>query len=220
MHKAIYSLKVIKLSITTGYGFLLSFSLLNFNTPDANAVPITPAADGTGTMVRQERDRVNITGGQVSPDGANLFHSFVQFGLDKGQIANFLSLPGIQNILARVRGGNPSFINGLIQVTGSNANLFLMNPSGMIFGPHASLNVPGSFTATTASAIGFGNNNWWSTIGSPNYSALVGTPNRFDFSNRQPGSIINTGNLTVLPGNNLTLMGGTVINTGTLKAQD
>ncbi|MEG4235800.1 filamentous hemagglutinin N-terminal domain-containing protein [Microcoleus sp. Pol11C3] len=105
--------------------------------------PIVPAPDRTGTIVTPDNgDRLNITGGQTSRDGANLFHSFQQFGLTESQIANFISSPTIRNILGRVVGGNPSIINGLIQVSGCNSNLFLINPSGIIFGPNASLNLP------------------------------------------------------------------------------
>jgi filamentous hemagglutinin family protein len=150
--------------------------------------------------------------------GVNLFHSFQEFGLNSGEIANFLPNPQIQNILGRVVGGNPSVINGLIQVAGgSNANLFLMNPAGIIFGQNASLNVPASFTATTANGIGFAGG-WFSTVGTNNYQALVGNPNRFAFTMSQPGSIINAGNLAVGEGKNLTLLGGTVINTGSVAA--
>lgn len=106
------------------------------------AQPIIPAADGTGTVVNQDANRFDITGGTKSGDNANLFQSFTEFGLNEGQIANFLSQPNIRNILARINGGNVSYINGLIQVTGGNSNLFLMNPSGIVFGSNASLNVP------------------------------------------------------------------------------
>jgi filamentous hemagglutinin family protein len=111
----------------------------------AVAQPITPANDGTGTIVNQNGNQIDITGGTLSGDGANFFHSFDKLGLDSGQIANFLSNPGINNILARVVGGDASFINGLIQVTGGNSNLHLMNPSGIVFGANARLNVPRCF---------------------------------------------------------------------------
>ncbi|MEG4808815.1 filamentous hemagglutinin N-terminal domain-containing protein, partial [Microcoleus sp. F8-D3] len=126
------------------------------STAAVKAQPIVPAPDRTGTTVTPDKgDRLNITGGQTSKNGANLFHSFQQFGLSEGQIANFISNPAIRNILGRVVGGNPSMINGLIQVSGGNSNLFLINPSGIIFGPNASLNLPAAFTATTATNIGF-----------------------------------------------------------------
>ncbi|MEG4218603.1 two-partner secretion domain-containing protein, partial [Microcoleus sp. Pol14C4] len=199
-------------------GWLFIVSWLSAAAGSANAQPIAPAPDGTNTVVTPNGNRYDISGGAFSGDGANLFHSFTQFGLSEAQTANFLTNPNIQNILGRITGGNPSLINGLIQVTGGNSNLFLMNPAGMIFGPNASLNVPGSFNATTATGIGFGNNQWFSAIGNNNWATLIGTPNSFAFTTLQGGSIVNAGNLTVTPGQSLTLVGGTVVNTGQLSA--
>jgi len=181
------------------------------------AQTILPATDGTATFVVPNGNRYDIGGGTLSNDGTNLFHSFQQFDLSDGEIANFLSNPQIQNILGRVVGGNASTINGLIQVMGGQANLFLMNPAGIVFGPNASLNIPGSFTATTASGIGF-KDGWFNATGPNQYQLLNADPNRFAFTASQAGSIVNAGNLAVLPGKNLTLLGGTVINTGTLTA--
>jgi len=189
--------------------------------PGPALAQITPATDGTNTLVNPANNTFNITGGTQA--GSNLFHSFQQFGLNQGQIATFLSNPSIQNILGRVTGGSPSVINGQIQVTGSNANLFLMNPAGIVFGAGASLNVPASFTATTANAIGFrpGPNGspsaWFNATGPNSYAALTDAPSSFAFSVAQPGAIVNAGNLAVGPGQNLTLLGGTTVNTGTLK---
>ncbi|MBD2199968.1 MULTISPECIES: CHAT domain-containing protein [Calothrix] len=201
-------------------GILLSLSLpiifaLHTITA-AKAQSITPAADGTGTNITTEGNRINIQGGTLSGDKANLFHSLQKFGLNPNEIANFVSNPQIQNILGRVTGGNASIINGLIQVTGGNSNLYLMNPAGIIFGANARLDVPAAFTATTANGIGFGTD-WFNAIGSNNYQALVGNPNSFAFTMSQPGSIFNAGNLTLKEGQNLMLLGGTVVNTGTIK---
>ncbi|HEY9834975.1 MAG TPA: CHAT domain-containing protein [Stenomitos sp.] len=183
-----------------------------------SAQPIAPAADGTGTLVTPNGNQFNISGGSRSRDGANLFHSFQQFGLNDGQSANFLSNPSIHNILGRVVGGNPSIINGLIQVTGGNSNLFLMNPAGIVFGRNASLNVPADFTATTATGISFGENNWFNAFGKNDYQNLIGSPSQFAFGYSQPASLINAGNLAVPLGQNLTLLSGCVINTGQLSA--
>ncbi|MDZ7956004.1 CHAT domain-containing protein [Nostoc sp. DedQUE09] len=183
----------------------------------AQAQQIVPAADGTNTIVTPNGNRLDITGGTTSLDGVNLFHSFQQFGISPEQIANFQASPALQNILGRITGGNASVINGLIQVTGGNANLFLMNPAGFIFGANASLNVPGAFTVTTANGIGFGSS-WFNAIGVNDYNALVGNPNGFAFSMNQPGAIANAGNLVVGAGQNLNLLGGTVVNTGQLSA--
>ncbi|MBW4496509.1 MAG: filamentous hemagglutinin N-terminal domain-containing protein, partial [Oscillatoria princeps RMCB-10] len=183
----------------------------------ALAQSVTPAPDGTGTTVTPQGNTFNIQGGSLSSDGANLFHSFQKFGLSSGETAKFLSNPDIRNILGRVVGGDASYINGLIQVTGGNSNLFLMNPAGILFGPNSSLNVPASFTATTATGIGFGAG-WFNAVGSNDYNILVGTPSAFNFAVSQPGAIVNEGNLTLTSGSSLTLLGGTVINTGTLTS--
>ncbi|MEG3884415.1 filamentous hemagglutinin N-terminal domain-containing protein, partial [Microcoleus sp. herbarium19] len=199
-------------------GWLFAVGWLSAAGGSANAQPIAPAPDGTNTVVTPNGNQYDISGGSLSPDKANLFHSFTEFGLSENQIANFLTNPNIQNILGRINGGNPSFINGLIQVTGGNSNLFLMNPSGIIFGSNAALNVPGSFSATAATGIGFGGNNWFSAIGNNNWTTLIGMPNSFAFTNLQGGSIVNAGNLAVPSGQNLNLIGGTVVNTGQLTA--
>ncbi|MGK7927138.1 MAG: filamentous hemagglutinin N-terminal domain-containing protein, partial [Spirulina sp.] len=183
------------------------------------AQSIIPASDGTGTLVNIDGNEFVIDGGTLSGDGANLFHSFIELGLDANQIASFLSNPQIQNILGRVTGGSPSVIDGLIQVIGGDSNLYLMNPSGFVFGSNATLNVPGDFFVTTAQGIGFGNGLWFDAWGDNDYQNLVGTPVEFDLSDRS-GTIINAGDLAVSEGQNLGLIGGTVINTGSLSAPE
>ncbi len=196
---------------------LIAAPLASFN-KQVSAQSITPSADGTGTTITTKDGRAySINGGTLSADGANLFHSFEKFGLNAGEIANFLSNPNINNILGRVVGGDASNINGLIQVTGGNSNLYLMNPSGFVFGQNASLNVPAAFSATTANGIGFANG-WFSATGENNYQSLVGTPNSFAFGMSNPGSIVNAGNLAVGEGQFLSLTAGKTINTGTLSA--
>jgi len=183
----------------------------------AQAQSIVPATDGTSTIVTPNGSRLDISGGTRSQDGANLFHTFQQFGLTSNQVANFLATPQIRNIFGRVVGGDASVINGLVQVTGGTSNLYLVNPAGIVFGANASLNVSGAFTATTATGIDF-NRRWFSAIGSNDYTALMGDPNAFAFTVTQPGSIVNAGSLAVAPGQSLSLLGGTVVNTGTLTA--
>jgi filamentous hemagglutinin family protein len=195
---------------------LLTSSGVNLLEP-ADAQSVVPATDGTGTQVTSQGDRFTITGGQRSRDGVNLFHSFERFGLNTREIAEFRSNPSIQNILARVVGGNPSIINGLLQVTGGNSNLFLINPAGILFGANARLDLPASFTATTANGIGF-SEGWLNATGEANYASLVGTPNTFAFSATQPGAIVNVGDLAVGEGQSLTLLAGNVVNTGQLSA--
>lgn len=183
----------------------------------ALAQSIVPAQDGTGTVVNQTGNQYDITGGTRSGDGGNLFHSLEQLGLSQEEIANFQSNPAIQNILTRVVGGDASVLDGLIRVTGGDANLFLLNPAGIVFGSNARLDLNGSFTATTATGIGF-ENGWFNVEGTPEYQSLVGDPRNFAFATLSPGALVNSGTLAVEAGESLTLLGGTVVNTGTLSA--
>ncbi|MDG2991045.1 filamentous hemagglutinin N-terminal domain-containing protein [Candidatus Synechococcus calcipolaris G9] len=176
---------------------------------------IHPAANATNTTVTVNGQQFDIGGGAFSRDGKNLFHLFRQFGLNDGQIANFLSKPNVQNILAGVNGGDVSYINGLIQVMGGNSNLYLLNPAGIVFGPNAQLNVPAAFHASTAQRVHF-DGGIFDINGFNDYANLVGNPTGFEFLST--GIIVNEGNLAVGPGQNLTLMGHQVFNTGTLSA--
>ena len=197
---------------------LATFSLVSLSTPaPLQAQSITPAADGTGTSITLNGQHFEIEGGSLSGDGQSLFHSFGEFGLTQDQIATFLSQPQIVNILGRVVNGNPSLINGTIQIAGGNSNLFLINPAGIVFGAHANLDVPASFTATTATSIGL-DGGWFSATGANDYQSLTGSPNRFAFNTTLPGSIINAGDLAVGSGESLSLIGGNVISTGSLSA--
>jgi filamentous hemagglutinin family protein len=187
---------------------------------DANAVRadgLVPATDGTGTQVIPNGNTFDITGGTTSSDNQNLFHSFEQFNLLTGESATFITNPDILNILSRVSGGNPSIINGLLQVSGSNANLFLLNPNGILLGPDSALNLQGSFTAVTADQVNFATG-VFGTVGTPDYAALVGSPQGFSFSLENPASIVNAGTLSVGAGESLVLIGGQVLQTGTLSA--
>ncbi len=109
------------LNLKPGFSIAIATTLLSLSidSKPIQAQSITPA-DGTGTIVTPDGNRIDISGGSLSGDGSNLFHSFGKFGLSQGQIANFLSNPEIRNILAGVVGGEASLINGLIQVTNTS----------------------------------------------------------------------------------------------------
>jgi filamentous hemagglutinin family protein len=124
--------------------------------------------------------------------GANLFHSFREFNIDEGRFVYFANPNGVQNILSRVTGTNPSNILGTLGVLG-NANLFLINPNGIIFGQNASLDIQGSFVATTANAVQFGNRGFFSASDPNSPPLLTVKPSAFLFNQiaSERGSIEN-----------------------------
>lgn len=185
----------------------------------ANGQSIVVEPNSTNTQVDYSNNEYDIQGGALSEDGSNLFHSFNEFNLNTGETANFIDEVDTQNILGSVTGGRASFIDGLLQVVGSDANLYLLNPAGIFFGANARLNLLGSFTATTATHVEFGDH-WLSVLGVNDYQTLVETPTAFAFGTSSPASVINTGDLGLRPGQTLRLLGGSVVNTGSLSSAD
>lgn len=107
-------------------------------------------------------DHATIAPNLGATSGGNLFHSFYQFNLATGQSATFQADASIRNIIARVSGWNgsaftaqPSAIRGAIRTSGTAADLYLLNPAGIVFGPGAALDVGGSFHASTADYLRF-----------------------------------------------------------------
>nr|WP_242037596.1 filamentous hemagglutinin N-terminal domain-containing protein [Coleofasciculus sp. FACHB-SPT9] len=171
-----------------------------------------------GTVVTPNGTTLEITGGTTAGD-TNLFHSFENFSIPDRGIVDFLNAPAIANILARVTGGSPSDIQGLIRA-GGNANLFLINPNGIIFGPNAQLDIGGSFVGTTANAIAFPGGAEFSLTSavSPDNPLLIVNPSALVFNQivAQPTNSIEVrGTLAVDENQSLLLIGGNVSPTTT-----
>ena len=167
--------------------------------------------DGTTdtSVVNNCQSSCNITGGTVAGD--NLFHSFDRFNLGTGESAYFVD-PGVANIFSRVTGNEASHIFGTLGVSGGDANLFLLNPNGIIFGAGAALDVNGSFLATTANEIQFGDRSFSATPNSQENLALLNiNPSALFFNQmaqNQPIGI-NSGTILQVPEQKtLTLLGG------------
>jgi filamentous hemagglutinin family protein len=148
--------------------------------------------------------------------GANLFHSFEEFNVRDGQRVYFANPAVIENILSRVTGTDASDILGTLGVNGG-ANLFLLNPNGIIFGENARLDIKGSFVAATANSILFENGIEYSAI-NPEAPPLltVTVPIGLQYGTSQSREIVNQGNLTV--GENFTLSADNLTLTGQLQA--
>ncbi len=161
-----------------------------------------------------------INGGATR--GTNLFHSFQEFSIPTNGIAFFNNALTIQNIISRVTGVSVSNIDGTIRANGT-ANLFLINPNGIVFGPNASLNIGGSFFASTATSAVFDNGFEFSAT-NPQAPPLltVNVPIGLQYG-ANPGRIVNqsVAGLQVQPGRTLALVGGEVaLEGGKLYAPD
>ncbi|BAY89342.1 MULTISPECIES: two-partner secretion domain-containing protein [unclassified Tolypothrix] len=194
--------------------------------------------DSTLNTSVTETNNYNITNG--SRVGNNLFHSFSQFSVPSNGSAVFNNATDIQNIFSRVTGGNVSNINGSIRAQG-NANLFLINPAGIIFGQNASLNIGGSFIGTTANSIKFADGIEFSAVNTSGTSLLTmsvpiglqmgqvpanitvqGTGSALIIGNSQAPVIRvpSPTKLQVQPGKTLALVGGNLsLNGATLSAE-
>ena len=174
-------------------------------------------------MLSGGKTQFDITGGTRPGGGLNLFHSFGDLNVPNNNIANFLNDSGVatSNILGRVTGGNISNIYGTIQTTGfGNANLFLMNPAGFLFGPNATVNVGGMVAFTSADYMKLADGARFNAIPNATADALLSAAPvaAFGFLGSNPGAITVQGSrLSVADGTGISLVGGNItIQSGTL----
>jgi filamentous hemagglutinin family protein len=191
------------------FGLFLSLTF----TTNVKALAQVTADPTLGTQVINSGSFSIILDG-TTVGNRNLFHSFSSFNIPNGGAAIFANDPNIANIFARVTGGSTSNIQGLISSQGT-ANLYLINPNGIIFGANAQLNVGGSFVATTANAIQFPGGGEFSSTSrvAPGNTLLSVNPTAFLFNqiaNQGANSIENRGDLSVPDNRSLILLGGRV----------
>ncbi|MGK7892383.1 MAG: filamentous hemagglutinin N-terminal domain-containing protein [Xenococcus sp. (in: cyanobacteria)] len=165
------------------------------------------------------RNGEEITIDQGTANGNNLFHSFSEFNVNNGETAIFSNGATIDNIITRVTGGQFSNIDGVIKANGT-ANLFLLNPSGIKFGPNAELKIGGSFVGSTAESFVFEDGSIYSAT-NPTAPPLltVNVPLGLQYGSNPHPIQVQEANLQVQSGQTLTLAGGDLdIIGGTLQA--
>ncbi|MFZ2725514.1 MAG: filamentous hemagglutinin N-terminal domain-containing protein [Methylococcaceae bacterium] len=129
--------------------------------------------------------------------GSNLFHSFEQFNIGQGQSATFTNdgvNAAIHNVIGRVTGGFSSNIDGLLRSTIPNANVYLLNPNGIVFAPHAQLDIQGAFHASTASVLNFKDGGHFDSLAINNDLLTTASPQDFGFL---ANSANNNGTITI-----------------------
>ena len=140
----------------------------------------------------------------------NLFHSFEAFNVEADRGAFFFVPDDVGNVFSRVTGSDLSNIQGVLgTIGGDTPDLYLINPNGIVFGPDARLSVDGSFIATTAEGVQFGEGDRYSTIDPEAPSLLTVNPSALLFGSRS-GEIANQGSLQVNAGQSLIFAGGDI----------
>jgi len=161
----------------------------------------------TSTTLSIEGNNITINNGDRA--GGNLFHSFQEFSVPSGNTAFFNNAIDVSNIFSRVTGGNISNIEGLISANGS-ANLFLINPAGIILGEGASLSIGGSFYASTADSIVFPDGEFSATDLDNPPVLTINAPIGLSFRDNPAEIQVRGADLRVAPGQTLALLGGNV----------
>ena len=155
--------------------------------------------------------------------GNNVFHSFERFSVGEGRRVYFENPAGVARVFGRVTGDLRSDILGTLGVAGG-ADLFLLNPNGIVFGPNAQLDIAGSFVASTADRFTFADGAAFNAIAPESSLLTVNVPLGVQFNNqpqnRPQGNLINQANLAVGPGQSLTLFGNVVTSSVALTAPD
>jgi filamentous hemagglutinin family protein len=164
--------------------------------------------DGTlGPATELPGPQYQITADLGQQHGSNLFHSFNIFNINNGEIATFSGPNQINHIISRITGNYPSTINGVLRSTIPNADVYLLNPAGILFGEQARLDIQGSFYASTADYLQFTGGQFNAKY--PNASTLtISPPVAFGFLDVPTNLEIQGSQLTVPALTNLSLIGG------------
>ncbi|MBK1648965.1 filamentous hemagglutinin N-terminal domain-containing protein [Rhabdochromatium marinum] len=176
------------------------------------------ATDGSlGSRVELTGPDMQIGAELGQTRGNNLFHSFQRFNIPTAQSATFTGPDHIQNVIGRVTGGQVSNIDGQLRSEVGQADVFLINPSGVVMGPNATVDVPASLHVSTASELRFKDGSHFSATDPGASSLTLAAPEAFGFLGQQSAANLqlNGSQLQVQPGETLSLSAGDIAITGT-----
>ncbi|MBK1648966.1 filamentous hemagglutinin N-terminal domain-containing protein [Rhabdochromatium marinum] len=176
------------------------------------------ATDGSlGPMVELTGPDMQIGAELGQTRGTNLFHSFQRFNIPTDQSATFTGPDHIQNVIGRVTGGQTSNIDGQLRSEVGQADVYLINPAGVVMGPKATVDVPASLHVSTASELRFKDGSRFSATDPGASSLTLAAPEAFGFLGQQSAANLqlNGSQLQVQPGETLSLSAGDIAITGT-----
>jgi filamentous hemagglutinin family protein len=190
--------------------FFISAFLIHIIIPVRGHAQTAITSDGTlNTTVTFDQGNYTIGDGTIK--GNNQFHSFGRFNVPTDESATFTGPQTIENIIGRVTGGEVSEIDGRISSEIDGADLFLVNPTGILFGPNATLDVKGSFHASTADFVRLSDGGIFYADPGGNSTLTVASPASFGFLDGNPAGITIQGSALEVPeGKTLSVVGGDV----------
>ncbi len=173
---------------------LLTSAAFGLTAVSAVAAPVLP----TGGTVTSGVAGISTSGSSltVTQSSQKAIISWQGFSIGQGATVNFNNGSGAT--LNRVSGSSASFIDGLLQATGT---VYIVNPNGVIIGKTGVVNTGGTFVATTLDVTD---------------KAFLGS-GPLTFSGPSTASVVNLGKVGSL-GGNVALIAQTVVNQGTLTA--
>jgi len=165
--------------------------------------------------------RIPVSAGSVPEGGASVFHSFSAFGIETGRSATFFNdtPQAISHVISRVTGGSPSEIYGTLRSTIGAADLWLLNPAGVVFGPGARLDLPAGLHVSTAQSLRFADGASFAATPQGSEVLTAAAPVAFGFLGPAAGNVVvqpdagvaaGGSNSVLLPHGTLELGGGSV----------
>ncbi|MCP4108160.1 MAG: filamentous hemagglutinin N-terminal domain-containing protein [Desulfobacteraceae bacterium] len=194
--------------INAQFIILFAFMFLYSASACAEAVFDGTMKPGTAGMTLTGDFEISAEHGRTA--GTNLFHSFSTFNINTNETATFTGPDTIRNVISRVTGGSISQIDGGLLSEIPGANIYLLNPAGIMFGENAYLDITGSFHASTADYLAMENGEKFYTGLSHESVLSVSEPESFGFLDDSVGSISVTGGCELMAENTISLVGGNI----------